>query len=178
MAYVFQTNLLAPDAAFSVPQQAIADEDALDLVLSIADTHTGGTAAAADADVGARVSDSKWQLNQIRKNIRVAFEDKEPALNALTGLVACDYDQSNTKLNVQRWILDMCGTSSVDVVLGKPRAPPRRTWTATPKPPRVTGRTEASMALRRTLLQTIAKSKLAASMTSSTRSRRRSPSHG
>lgn len=119
MAYVFQTNLLAPDAAFSVPQQeAIADEDALDLVLSISDTHSGGTTAAA-GDAAARVSADKWQLNQLMKNIRVAFEDQQAdTLDTTNGLIACDYDQANTKLNVQRWILDMCGASSVDVVLG------------------------------------------------------------
>ena len=121
MAYVFQTNLLAPDAAFSVPQQeAISDEDALDLVLSISDTHSGGTAASASGAVAENlVSSDRWQLNQLLKNIRVAYENQQDdPLDPVNGLVACDYDQVNTKLNVQRWILDMCGVDSVDVVLG------------------------------------------------------------
>ena len=81
----------------------IDDEDGLDLALLISDTHSGGTAMAA--------SGLWWHgvaLNQLLKNIRVAFE-KPVSLADKQELCAVDYDQSNTKTNVKQWLLDMAG---------------------------------------------------------------------
>lgn len=125
--YVFQTGLLSPDTSFGVAQAAeIADEDALDLVVLISDTHSGATAMGASE----LVSGSGWQLNQLLKNIRVAFEAPVNAYDKQE-LCAVDYDQSNTKTNVKRWLLDMAG-DGVDEVLGNSPGTPDMTASVNP----------------------------------------------